>query len=250
MDGSGSQPFVASRKQRTYSDIDETSSDISTRDLLNKLKHEKGNRKEVHELYSRLQGDYDELLAKYAQAENTIDQLRIGARLNLYSDLPPPQKSSFVTVHHQKQPRVFDFPRSKQAVLSQVGDENRRENVGISNGRHHLVQSPHLIGSQNQPDRSKITTNTGANVANSDVLTPDAQAESIRMGLMFQIENLVDDVNAVQENLHQSDWDEPELREMHEMCRELKERHAQLGSELSDARRLEGKDPLPSGAIG
>ena len=249
MDGTEGQPFSASRQQRPFSDVEESSCEISARDLQNKLKNEKHNRKEVHELYSRLQGDYDDLLTKYAQAENTIDQLRIGARLNLYSDLPPPQQSSFVTVHREKQPRVFGFPRSRQAVLSQAGDEKGRENDENLNTRPRLGNERVGTG-HNHADRSTIRTNSNPNVGNSDILTPDARAESIRMGLMFQIENLLDDVNALQENLHESDWGEPELREMHEMCRELKGHHATLGSELSDARRLEGKDVLPAGNIG
>lgn len=237
-------PFMASRRQRPYFDDDESSSDISTRDLVEKLKTEKCNRKETHELYSRLQGDYDELLAKYAQAENTIDQLRIGARLNLYSDLPPPQKSTFVTVNRVKQPHVFEFPRSNKAVFSQVRNENGRRNGEISNDQHSLEHSPrHSLC-------STITTNTKANAVNLDTLTPDAQAESIRMGMMFQVENLIDDVGAVQENLQEAEWGEPELQEMLKMCRELKQRHAQLGSELSDARRLEGKDACANGKTG
>ncbi|EDO42604.1 predicted protein, partial [Nematostella vectensis] len=57
---------------------------------LEALRRERSHRKEADQLYTRLQAEYDNLLTKYAQAENTIDQLRIGAKLNLYSDLPPP----------------------------------------------------------------------------------------------------------------------------------------------------------------
>ncbi|XP_077000073.1 microtubule organization protein AKNA isoform X3 [Tamandua tetradactyla] len=48
------------------------------------------------ELVHQLQEDYHKLLTKYAEAENTIDQLRLGAKVNLYSDLPQPSPSLHV----------------------------------------------------------------------------------------------------------------------------------------------------------
>ncbi|XP_070315340.1 microtubule organization protein AKNA isoform X3 [Odocoileus virginianus] len=44
-------------------------------------------------LVHQLQEDYHKLLTKYAEAENTIDQLRLGAKVNLYSDPPRPSHS-------------------------------------------------------------------------------------------------------------------------------------------------------------
>ena len=40
--------------------------------------------------------DFDDLLSKYAMAEVTIDQLRLGAKLNLYSDQPQPAQAAVV----------------------------------------------------------------------------------------------------------------------------------------------------------
>ncbi|XP_021085792.1 microtubule organization protein AKNA isoform X3 [Mesocricetus auratus] len=45
------------------------------------------------ELVHQLQEDYHKLLTKYAEAENTIDQLRLGAKVHLYSDPPQPNQS-------------------------------------------------------------------------------------------------------------------------------------------------------------
>nr|XP_042127217.1 microtubule organization protein AKNA isoform X2 [Peromyscus maniculatus bairdii] len=45
------------------------------------------------ELVHQLQEDYHKLLTKYAEAENTIDQLRLGAKVHLYSDPPQPRQS-------------------------------------------------------------------------------------------------------------------------------------------------------------
>ncbi|XP_068270003.1 microtubule organization protein AKNA [Nyctibius grandis] len=49
--------------------------------------------KQATELVQQLQDDYHKLLTKYAEAENTIDQLRLGARVSLYADPPPPSRS-------------------------------------------------------------------------------------------------------------------------------------------------------------
>ncbi|XP_069746308.1 microtubule organization protein AKNA isoform X2 [Narcine bancroftii] len=45
---------------------------------------------EARELVYQLQEDYRSLLTKYAEAENTIDRLRIGAKVNLFADPPKP----------------------------------------------------------------------------------------------------------------------------------------------------------------
>ncbi|KAB0373133.1 hypothetical protein FD755_014792 [Muntiacus reevesi] len=52
-------------------------------------------------LVHQLQEDYHKLLTKYAEAENTIDQLRLGAKVNLYSD--PPRRSH--SIHAGTMPR-------------------------------------------------------------------------------------------------------------------------------------------------
>ncbi|XP_011947496.1 PREDICTED: AT-hook-containing transcription factor isoform X6 [Cercocebus atys] len=48
---------------------------------------------QASELVHQLQEDYHRLLTKYAEAENTIDQLRLGAKVNLFSDPPQPSHS-------------------------------------------------------------------------------------------------------------------------------------------------------------
>ena len=53
------------------------------KDLLRKETH---SHKETGHCYNTLQLEYDDLLRKYAEAENTIDKLRIGARIKLYYD--------------------------------------------------------------------------------------------------------------------------------------------------------------------
>ena len=55
------------------------------------LRKETYSHKETGHCYDTLQREYDDLLRKYAEAENTIDKLRIGARIKLYYEPQPGQ---------------------------------------------------------------------------------------------------------------------------------------------------------------
>ncbi|XP_066223437.1 microtubule organization protein AKNA isoform X2 [Saccopteryx leptura] len=63
-------------------------------------------------LVHQLQEDYLKLLTKYAEAENTIDQLRLGAKVNLYSDPPQPSHSLYTgTVPQGTKVLSFTIPQ-------------------------------------------------------------------------------------------------------------------------------------------
>ncbi|NXF75094.1 AKNA factor, partial [Sclerurus mexicanus] len=65
-----------------------------------------------------LQDDYHKLLTKYAEAENTIDQLRLGARVNLFSDPPQPSRSLAVgTVGTACPVMTLSIPQARTAAL-------------------------------------------------------------------------------------------------------------------------------------
>ena len=57
-------------------------------ELKARLKEELKRRKMTDELLDQLQENYDRLLEKHAEAENVIDSLRIGAKLNLEASNP------------------------------------------------------------------------------------------------------------------------------------------------------------------
>lgn len=71
-----------------------TASDKSKGELTSKLKQEFHKRKQATELVQQLQVDYDKLLSKYALAELTIDQLRLGAKITLHSESPTPSQAT------------------------------------------------------------------------------------------------------------------------------------------------------------
>ncbi|KAJ8321278.1 hypothetical protein KUTeg_001136 [Tegillarca granosa] len=76
------------------SEIQSTTSEKSRTELASKLNQEFSKRKQATELVKQLQLDYDKLLSKYATAELTIDQLRLGARINLHSNSPTPSQAT------------------------------------------------------------------------------------------------------------------------------------------------------------
>ncbi|XP_019366043.1 PREDICTED: AT-hook-containing transcription factor isoform X2 [Gavialis gangeticus] len=75
--------------------------------------------KQATELVQQLQEDYHRLLTKYAEAENTIDQLRLGAKVSLYSDPPNPSHSVHMgMVSHGSKIMAFSIPQIRTAEFS------------------------------------------------------------------------------------------------------------------------------------
>ena len=101
------------------------------RSLHDQLLRESLTRQEIDELYEKLQSEYDTLLAKHAQAENTIDQLRIGARVNLFSDGPPlHQAEQFRVIEIKSNPQPISLPLKERAVINVPG---RSVSIGTEN---------------------------------------------------------------------------------------------------------------------
>jgi hypothetical protein len=93
----GNTPSAKSRRARLPSsddDDDLETNNLKEDDLKIKLKEEKRYGKKTGELLNQLHENYEELLEKYAQAENTIDQLRFQPKF--FGENTPPTNSSEV----------------------------------------------------------------------------------------------------------------------------------------------------------
>ncbi|XP_042534616.1 microtubule organization protein AKNA isoform X3 [Dipodomys spectabilis] len=77
-------------------------------------------------LVHQLQEDYHKLLTKYAEAENTIDQLRLGAKVNLYSEPPQPSHSSKGTVPPGTKVLSFTIPQPHSAEWCPGTDQDQQ----------------------------------------------------------------------------------------------------------------------------
>ncbi|GCC31571.1 hypothetical protein chiPu_0010031 [Chiloscyllium punctatum] len=70
------------------------------------------------EMVYQLQEDYRRLLTKYAEAENTIDRLRIGAKVNLYADPPKPSQSvQMASLSQGSKVMTFTIPHAQRAEI-------------------------------------------------------------------------------------------------------------------------------------
>ncbi|XP_059850023.1 microtubule organization protein AKNA isoform X1 [Hypanus sabinus] len=77
------------------------------------------------EMVYQLQEDYRRLLTKYAEAENTIDRLRIGAKVNLFVDPPNPGHSfQGETMNRASKVMTFAISHPQKAKLGPSLDSN------------------------------------------------------------------------------------------------------------------------------
>ncbi|XP_017281041.1 microtubule organization protein AKNA isoform X2 [Kryptolebias marmoratus] len=73
-------------------------------------------RQQASALLQQLQDDYNRLLTKYAEAENTIDRLRLEARVNLTFDSPEAGASAHSGLNHDASKLLqLDFPPARRA---------------------------------------------------------------------------------------------------------------------------------------
>lgn len=86
--GSSSKPHPI--KATPVSLSQETDIVTPRHELKQKFMAEQQKRQINEETLDTLQTEYHTLLKKYAEAENTIDELRLGAKVTLYSDSPAP----------------------------------------------------------------------------------------------------------------------------------------------------------------
>ncbi|XP_068430488.1 microtubule organization protein AKNA isoform X2 [Clinocottus analis] len=95
-------------------------------------------------LLDQLQEDYNKLLTKHAEAENTIDRLRLQAKVNLYSD--PPKPGHFVQAglnRDSSQVMMLDFPQAQRAEFSSASHPpNGHSNQQRSSSAHRSTRSP------------------------------------------------------------------------------------------------------------
>eukprot|EP00062_Callorhinchus_milii_P023234 gi/632981862/ref/XP_007907822.1/ PREDICTED: AT-hook-containing transcription factor-like [Callorhinchus milii] len=74
---------------------------------------------QASEMVYQLQEDYRRLLTKYAEAENTIDRLRIGAKVSLFAAAPDPGQSIPMASHNPcLKVTTIAIPRAQRAEIS------------------------------------------------------------------------------------------------------------------------------------
>ncbi|XP_076140910.1 uncharacterized protein akna [Alosa pseudoharengus] len=96
-------------------------------------------------LMQQLQEDYKRLLTKYAAAENTIDRLRLEAKVGLYSDPPKPSHSvQSGSVKEGSKVMILSFPQAQRAELDapqQTLQRSNSDHAAVSPARPSSVDS-------------------------------------------------------------------------------------------------------------
>ncbi|XP_073446941.1 microtubule organization protein AKNA [Dendrobates tinctorius] len=142
---------------------------------------------EATELVHQLQEDYHKLLTKYAEAENTIDRLRLGAKVHLYSDPPQPSHSIHMgTVNQGTKLMEFSIPHPQAATFSSVDG-------------HHGTTEVHTGSSDHQKPSVTSLDHLLPETSGSSSLHPP---EDVSSTLMSHLETLYREVELFEELLH------------------------------------------------
>jgi len=80
--------------------------------------------KEKEETFKQLYVDYNTVLKRLSMAENTIDEMRLGAKVNLYSDGPTPGRAEPGTLPGPLHGHTFALGRGRTASLGNVHSES------------------------------------------------------------------------------------------------------------------------------
>ncbi|KAG8447932.1 hypothetical protein GDO86_015155 [Hymenochirus boettgeri] len=110
------------------------------------------------DLVHQLQEDYHKLLTKYAEAENTIDRLRLGAKVNLYSDPPIPSHSVHMgTLLQSSKPLEFAIPQLQRATISFTSESDGASGTGAGSQTPQIhVEDPSNIPSSTASSSSPL----------------------------------------------------------------------------------------------
>ncbi|XP_076090830.1 uncharacterized protein LOC143062899 isoform X3 [Mytilus galloprovincialis] len=173
------------------------SSDKAKVELSSKLKQEFHKRKQATELVQQLQMDYDKLLSKYALAELTIDQLRLGAKITLHSDSPTPSQAMSGTLPGAQQQQMLQLGLNRAvkspspfqgSIASPLSQEVSREEDSLAAELHNERIQEQRYKARSQSDSGLLNGHLGL----SESRTQESGAESVKMGLLFQARSLDD----------------------------------------------------------
>ncbi|XP_066294778.1 microtubule organization protein AKNA-like isoform X2 [Branchiostoma lanceolatum] len=232
---SGSRSRGRTETEASVSDLDVDASgrsDVSRSELSQRLKDEVKSKTETSEQLRELQEEYDNLLAKYALAEVTIDHLRLGAKVNLYSDPPKPAPAFVGSIPQPHKIQMVNIPRSQRAQLDRTAE--------------HRPQAVTATLSPPQPSHSRLTQTgmtAGSSAAGTDpfvgegeedpTLTATASGESLKVALLLQAASLEDQVDSFEALL---DLNQLNLAEQDEVLSRLQAENDRLNQDYLDAR--------------
>ncbi|MCI4386894.1 hypothetical protein PGIGA_G00067980 [Pangasianodon gigas] len=147
-------------------------------------------------MVQQLQEDYNRLLTKYAEAENTIDRLRLEAKVCLHSDSPKPSQPALSGVLKEgSKVMTLSFPQAQRAELgtdavqltqqrlssATRGTPTRPSSVDSfsSSWRESLAATPLTEALSKQMARFQLQVNDFAKLLKSQRLKPYEQTQGL-----------------------------------------------------------------------
>ncbi|XP_021361526.1 uncharacterized protein LOC110455627 [Mizuhopecten yessoensis] len=171
-----------------------STSDKSKNELSSKLNQEFHKRKQATELVQQLQKDYDKLLSKYASAELTIDQLRLGARVTLHSNSPTPSQATTGSMQSLQQPQVMQLNRGVKSPSPFQGSLGYASPMSVDStlADSYSDQGQGAKTKFRSQSESALTNGNAEREARNMALSSENGAESVKLGLIFQANGLDD----------------------------------------------------------
>lgn len=143
---------------------------------------------QASEMVYQLQEDYRRLLTKYAEAENTIDRLRIGAKVNLFTDPPQAASSSQGTsLHRASKVMTFAISHPQRAELAPSLDHHTLTgSSSVPEGRDPM-EFPGPSGVSRAPGPSESIVEPTAGECLTWALAQQAQAAQEQMDIFEEL---------------------------------------------------------------
>ena len=118
-----------------------TSSDVPKEEMTKKLKMESSKRQQATYLVKQLQSDYDKLLSKYALAELTIDQMRLGAKINVYAASPTPSQATSGSLQSAQHLQMLQLTNPQRASVVSASPQQAQQNVFFPGMEYFICQN-------------------------------------------------------------------------------------------------------------
>nr|XP_010955505.1 microtubule organization protein AKNA isoform X1 [Camelus bactrianus]XP_045374196.1 microtubule organization protein AKNA isoform X1 [Camelus bactrianus]XP_045374197.1 microtubule organization protein AKNA isoform X1 [Camelus bactrianus] len=147
-------------------------------------------------LVHQLQEDYHKLLTKYAEAENTIDQLRLGAKVNLYSDLPQPSHSIHMGTVPQGT-KVLSFSIPQPHSVERWPGPAEGPQASEASGWPSALGDPSPSSSPSAPTPGWLPENPGI-IQNQPAAEPAQELASQASRFLAKVESFVELIQAGQ----------------------------------------------------
>ncbi|XP_045200672.2 uncharacterized protein LOC123554492 isoform X3 [Mercenaria mercenaria] len=173
-------------------------SDVPKGELTQKLKQESNKRQQATQLVRQLQSDYDKLLSKYALAELTIDQMRLGAKISIHANSPTPSQATSGSLQSAQHLHMLQLAGGHRGSLTSASPSVATPNVFFPESQpqdgsesrmpQHRGTSPALLPRSDSTNSMDSTSTPRGDVEEPGGIANDA--EKVKLGLMFQTRNL------------------------------------------------------------